>query len=77
MAKNQYQMHIWWFFYHADVKMQKTVHETFKIQKLPFKNVFFFDRRVRNVRYTSSVFRNLAALLVQNKPSAPIRRKQG
>ena len=32
----------------------ETVHEIFKIQKFPFKNVVLFDRRVRNVPQVSS-----------------------
>ena len=43
-----------------------------KIQKFPFKNALFFDLRVRNVLLVSS--ETSLPWLVQNKPSAPIRR---
>ena len=36
MAKNQFPKHILWFFFHADVKMQKTVHETYSLLKTYF-----------------------------------------
>ena len=42
------------------------------IQKFLFKNVLFFDHRVRNVPQVSS--ETSLPWLVQNKPSAPIRR---
>ena len=35
-------------------KLEKTVHETLKIEKFPFKNVLFFDHRLRNVPQVSS-----------------------
>ena len=42
------------------------------IQKFLFKNVLFFDHRVRNVPQVS--LETSLLWLVQNKPSAPIRR---
>ena len=52
----------------------ENVHETFIIQKLIFNDVLFFDYRVRNVPQVSS--ETSLPWLVQNKPSAPIRRAQ-
>ena len=50
----------------------ENVHKTFINTKFPFKNVLFFDHRVRNVPQVSS--ETSLPWLVQNKPSAPIRR---
>ena len=35
MAKNQFQMHILWFFFHIDVNIEN-VHETFINTEIPF-----------------------------------------
>ena len=73
MAKNQFQMHILWFFFHADIKMtRKRPWNPYKYKTFSFKNVLFFDHRVRNVPQVSS--ETSLPWLVQNKPSAPIRR---
>ena len=61
MAKNQFQMHFLWLSFRSRW-----------CQKFPFKNVFFFDHRVQNVPQVSS--ETPLPCLVQNKPSAPIRR---
>ena len=50
----------------------ENVHEAFINTKFLFKNELFFDHRVRNVPQVSS--ETLLPWLVQNKPSAPIRR---
>ena len=50
----------------------ENVHKTFINTKFPFKNVLFFDHRVRNVPQVSS--ETSLPWLVKNKPSAPIRR---
>ena len=55
MAKNQFQMHILWFFFHADIKMtRKRPWNPYKYKTFSFKNVLFFDDRVRNVPQVSS-----------------------
>ena len=48
MAKNQFQMHILWFLFHTDVKCRKM-----SMEPLKYKNVLFFDHRVRNVPQVS------------------------
>ena len=75
MAKNQFQMHILWFFFHADIKM--TRKHPWNLYK--YKNCFlktYFSLIIEYGMYLKCLQKrvNLAALLVQNKPSAPIRR---
>ena len=60
------------FFLSRRCQNVENVHETFIIQKLIFNDVLFFDYRVRNVPQVSS--ETSLPWLVQNKPSAPIRR---
>ena len=75
MAKNQFQMHILWFFFHADIKMtRKRPWNLYKYKTFSFKNVF--SLMIEYGMYLKCLQKrvNLAALLVQNKPSAPIRR---
>ena len=62
------------FFLSRRCQNVENVHETFIIQKLIFNDVLFFDYRVRNVPQVSS--ETSLPWLVQNKPSAPIRRAQ-
>ena len=74
MAKNQFQMHILWFFFHVDVKCRKCPWNLYK-----YKNSFlktYFSLIIEYGMYLKCLEKrvNLAALLVQNKPSAPIRR---
>ena len=75
MAKNQFQMHILWFFFHADIKM--TRKHPWNLYK--YKNCFlktYFSLIIEYGMYLKCLPKrvNLAVLLVQNKPSAPIRR---
>ena len=74
MAKNQFQMHILWFFFHVDVKCRKCPWNLYK-----YKNSFlktYFSLIIEYGMYLKCLQKrvNLAALLVQNKPRAPIRR---
>ena len=75
MAKNQFQMHILWFFYHADIKMtRKRPWNLYKYKNSLLKTNFSLI--IEYGMYLKCLQKrvNLAALLVQNKPSAPIRR---
>ena len=75
MAKNQFQMHILWFFFHADIKMtRKRPWNLYKYKNSLLKT--YFSLIIEYGMYLKCLQKrvNLAALLVQNKPSAPIRR---
>ena len=75
MAKNQFQIHISWFFFHADIKMtRKRPWNLFKYKNSLLKT--YFSLIIEYGMYLKCLQKrvNLAALLVQNKPSAPIRR---
>ena len=52
----------------------ENVHETFISTKIPFKRRTFLDRRVQKVPHVSS--ETSLPRLVQNKPSALIRREE-
>ena len=75
MAKNQFQMDISWFFFHADIKMtRKRPWNLYKYKNSLLKTNFSLI--IEYGMYLKCLQKrvNLAALLVQNKPSAPIRR---
>ena len=74
MVKKKSISNAHFFFLSRRCQNVENVHETFIIQKLFFNDVLFFDHRLRNVPQVSS--ETSLPWLVQNKPSAPIRRAQ-
>ena len=75
MAKNQFQMHILWFFFHADIKMtRKRPWNLYKYKNSLLKTYFSLITEYGMYLKCLQKRVNLAALLVQNKPNAPIRR---
>ena len=73
MAKNKISNAHFVFFLSRRGQNVENVHETFINTKISFlKNVQFLDRRVQNVPQISS--ESSLSWLVQNKPSATIRR---
>ena len=69
--KNQFQMHIFWFFLSRQCQNVGNVHETFINTKIPFKRRTFLEQKVPYVSSETSLPR-----LVQNKPSALIPAKK-
>ena len=74
MAKNQFQMHIWGFSFTTMSKCRKRPWNLYKCRNSLFKTYFPWPESAEG---TSSFFRNLSLpRLVQNKPSARIRREE-
>ena len=62
------------FFFSRRCQNVENVHETFLITNISFQKRTFYDRRVHNVPQVSS--ETSLPQLVQNKPSALIRREE-